>query len=279
MKVFFTFLFFAITAPILAQNISGQATYQSKTTVDMDQMQMGREVTEDMKKMIAEQMKSMLEKVFVLNFNLEESFYKEEEKLDQAGGFGGFRMMMGSFTAGPQYKNLKSNELLEEKEFFGKEFLIVDEIPKLDWKIGKESKQIGEYTVFKATAMKKVDKNAFEMARPKKDAEEKVKEGVTDPMDLIEIPEEIEVTAWFTPQIPLQHGPGEFGGLPGLILELNIDRTTILCSKIVLNAKAAEKIERPKKGTKVSREEYNQIVTDKIKELQENFRGSGGRRN
>lgn len=97
-------------------------------------------------------------------------------------------------------------------------------------------------------------------------------------MDRIEIPEEIEVTAWFTPQIPVSNGPGEYAGLPGLILELNVYRTTLLCSKIVMNPKEAEKIEPPKRGTKVSREEYIQIVKEKTRELQENFRNSGGRR-
>ena len=56
-----------------------------------------------------------------------------------------------------------------------------------------------------------------------------------DIMDDIEVPKEIEITAWYTPQIPINQGPGEYWGLPGLILEINADRTTILCSKIIMN--------------------------------------------
>lgn len=267
-----------------AQNISGQAFYESKTTVDLDAFDTNQQLTEEMKKMIAERMKSMLEKTYVLTFNKDESIYKEQEVLDAAPTNPGFKMMMSSYSPGPQYKNLKTGQLIEENEFFGKQFLIVDSIPQLEWTITKESKPIGQYVAFKATAIKKIDPNDFSMARPKKKEEgEKAEQkndstSVDDPMDMIEIPEQLEVTAWFTPQVPVSNGPGEYGGLPGLILELNIYRTTLLCSKIVMNPKEAEKIEPPKKGTKVSREEYTKIVKEKTEELQENFRNSGGRR-
>ena len=105
-----------------AQSISGKAYYQSKTTVDMDGFG-GREMSEDMKKQIMERMKSMLEKTYILSFNNNESIYKEEEKLEATGTQGGgMRMMMGSFSPGIQYKNLSDNQILEEREFFGKQF-------------------------------------------------------------------------------------------------------------------------------------------------------------
>ena len=66
--------------------------------------------------------------------------------------------------------------------------------------------------------------------------------------------------------------------MPGLILELNVDRTTILCSKIIINPKEAEAIQPPSKGKEVSREEYNKIVKEKTDEMRENFRNGGGRR-
>ena len=96
----------------------------------------------------------------------------------------------------------------------------------------------------------------------------------------IEIPKEIEITAWYTPQIPTSTGPGEYGGLPGLILELNAHRTTILCSKIEMNTKDTSDIKKPTKGKEVSREEYQKIVKEKTEEMRANFRGGGrgGRR-
>ncbi|PKA83351.1 GLPGLI family protein [Ulvibacter sp. MAR_2010_11] len=271
-----------------AQNISGQAFYESKTTVDMDNFG-GREMSEDMKKQIAERMKSMLEKTYILTFTKNESIYKEDEKLETGADNGGFRMMMGSFTAGPQYKNIEANQILEEREFFGKQFLINDTISNLDWKLEKESKQIGQYVAFKATAIKKIDPNDMSMVRRRRDRnreggdEKKEQETAkdttktADPFDEIEVPKEVLVTAWFTPQIPVANGPGEYAGLPGLILELNIDRTTILCSKIVMNPKEAESIAPLKKGKEVSREEFNKIVKEKTDEMRENFRG-GNRR-
>ncbi|SRX54545.1 GLPGLI family protein [Aequorivita sp. CIP111184] len=275
---------------INAQNISGQAFYESKTTVDMDAFGGGnREMTEEMKKMIAERMKSMLEKTYILTFNKDESIYKEQEKLDAGPINPGFKMMMSSYTPGAQYKNLKTGQIVEENEFFGKQFLVTDSIQTLDWQTTNESKQIGQYIAFKATAIKKVNPNDYSMARPKRDRKGKdekenaaAKKDTTqpqDPMDMIEIPKEIEVTAWFTPQIPVNNGPGEFAGLPGLILELNFYRTTLLCSKIVMNPKESEKIEPPKKGKEVTRAEYVKIVKEKTDEIRENFRGGGnGRR-
>src|SRR5690606_713166 len=267
---------------INAQNISGQAFYESKTTVDMDALGGGREMSEEMKKTVATMMKSALEKTYILTFNKNESIYKEQEKLDAAPMNPGFKMMLSSYSPGAQYKNLKTGQIVEENEFFGKQFLVTDSIKTLDWQITKESKTIGQYIAFKATAIKKVDPNDYSMARPKKKDEKEnaeVKKDTAqtqDPMDMIEIPEEIEVTAWFTPQIPVSNGPGEYAGLPGLILELNVYRTTLLCSKIVMNPKDSEKIEPPKKGKEVTREEYVKIVKEKTDEIRENFRGRGG---
>ena len=74
MKYIFTCLAIVCTIALQAQSISGKATYESKTTVDMDGFG-GREMTDDMKKMIMERMKSMLEKTYILTFNKNESLF------------------------------------------------------------------------------------------------------------------------------------------------------------------------------------------------------------
>ncbi|HLT50075.1 MAG TPA: hypothetical protein VKZ90_06475, partial [Aequorivita sp.] len=88
---------------INAQNISGQAFYESKTTVDMDALGGGREMSEEMKKTVATMMKSALEKTYILTFNKDESIYKEQEKLDAAPMNPGFKMMLSSYSPGAQY--------------------------------------------------------------------------------------------------------------------------------------------------------------------------------
>jgi len=289
MKFLSTLAIALFSISTFAQNISGKAFYESKTTVKMDEI--GRKgMDENMKKMIAERMKQYLEKTYILTFNGNESIYKEEEKLETGNSSGMMGMMMGSFTPGIQYKNLETKQILEEREFFGKQFLINDTIANLDWILEKESKQIGQYVAFKATAVKQIDANDLTMARRKKTDDKKVEDETKnadattdstetkDPFDEIEVPKEVIVTAWYTPMIPVKNGPGEYAGLPGLILELNVYRTTILCSKIVMNPKEAEEIKAPKKGKEVTRAEYNKIIKDKMDEMRENFRNSGGRR-
>jgi len=269
-----------------AQNFAGQAFYQSKTTVDMDNF--GREgMSEDMKKQIMARMKSFLEKTYILTFNGSESVYEEEASLDVETQGRGWGMMMASATPGIQYKNLEDSAFVQAQDFFGKSFLIKDAIPALEWEITNETKMIGAYLAIKARAVKQVKANEFSMMRRRdrraqeadKDKEKQKSDSLkTDPIDELEMPKTIEVTAWFTPQIPLGHGPGEYAGLPGLILELNADRTTLLCSKIVMNPKDLPSIEAPSKGTVVTQDEFEGIVKEKTQEMRDNWRNRSGRR-
>jgi len=191
--------------------------------------------------------------------------------------------MGGGFSAGPQYKNVKENQLFVEQELFGKQFLIIDSLPTYKWKMGTETKKIGEYTCFKATAEVPIDTtNVMNFRR--RDSNENRDTASTDSTktNVTEAenndPKTILITAWYTPQIPVSQGPAEYWGLPGLILELSTDRTTILCSKLVLNPSTKIKIDPPKKGEKVSKEEYAKIVKEKTEEMRDMFRNRGRNR-
>ena len=269
-------LFSAVTS---AQEFQGKAYYFSKTSVDMDSWG-GRQMSEDQKKQIADRMRSMFEKTYILTFDREASTYKEEEVLEAPGGKGGFGRWGNSFSAGLQYKNIKSQQFLQDQEFFGKQFLISDSLSKLDWKLGTETKQIGQYLCMKATTTKTVDEFDWRSMRRKsklnKDTEVKKDSTVTSITEDIEVPKQIEVTAWYAPQIPVSQGPGDFWGLPGLILEVNTDKTTVLCSKIIMNPKEKVDIEAPKKGAIVTRSEYNETVKKKMEEMRSMY---GGRKN
>ena len=273
MKNVFFFFFLLFTTGVSSQvSFQGRAIYMSKTTMDMNFG--NRPMSEDQKKRIADRMKSILEKTYVLSFNKTESSYKEEEKLGvQSQGRGGrFGGMMSSFSGGQKYTNTKKGIVLDESEFFGKKFLISEDTGKPGWKLEGETKKIGNYICYKATYLKA--DTAFDMAsfgrggRGNDQEKKEIQENISKTM---------LITAWYAPQIPVSHGPGEFWGLPGLILELNTGRTTLLCKEINMNTSDKVVIKMPTKGKKVTREEYTEIVTKKMGELREQFRGRGSR--
>jgi len=272
---------------IQAQEFQGVAVYESKTsTSDMTARFSGnRDFTPEMQKMMEERMKKMLEKTFILNFDKAASIYKEEEKLETPGQQNGGSRMMSSMMGGggTYYKNVKEKIYSVDREFMGKEFLVKDSLPKLEWKLETETKQIGGYTCYKATAVKPVSKSDFRNFRPKKEEEKKddkkvtEKEKTTNFMDNLEMPKEVTITAWYAPEIPVNQGPENYWGLPGLILEVSDGKTVILCSKIVLNPKEKAVIKAPTKGKEITQKEYDETVTKKMEEMREQFKNGGGR--
>lgn len=280
-----------------AQDFQGMAIYESKTSTKefATSFSGNREITPEMQKMIEERMKKAFEKTFILNFDKSSSIYKEEEKIEnEAQGGGGFRMMSNMMGGGGTYhKDVKKQQFTVNKEFFGKEFLVQDSLQKYTWVMGSESKKIGDYTCFKATAVVKNSESDFRNFRPKKEEEKKegnsetkektevVKDSTqtkkTNFTDNWEIPKEKTITAWYCPEIPINQGPEGYWGLPGLILEINDGATTILCSKLVLNSKEKVEIKAPKNGKLVTQKEYDEIVKAKMEEMREMRSQGGGR--
>lgn len=251
---------------IQAQDFQGLAIYQSKTNFDikMDSTQVSNEQQKSMKEM----MKKFGEKTFELHFSKTTSTYNEQEKIGQP--VQGRRMMMiGGFNMGVLYKNVKDKRYINQKESFSKEFLIKDSLPTFEWKFEDETKMIGENLCFKATTTKEVSNT--KMRGPRRGQSNNTAENDSLPKTKI-----IEITAWYTPDIPVNNGPGNYWGLPGLILELNEDKTQLLCTKIVLNPKEKIKIEEPTKGKEVTQKEFDDIMEKKAKEMMEMY--GGGRK-
>lgn len=279
---------FSVSFIVKAQEFQGMAVYQSKTSISefKSRIDRNKELTPEIKKSIEERMKSMSEKTFILNFDKSASIYKEEEKLEaptqgQSGG-GNRSRMISSMTpsGGTYYKNVKSKSFAVDREFMGKEFLVKDSLPDLNWQMEAETRVIGGYNCFKATALKPVSKTDFRNLRPKK--EETTSEKPADEtkktsfMDAIEMPKVVIVTAWYSPEIPVNQGPEGYWGLPGLILEVNDGKTVILCSKVVLNPKVKAEIKAPTKGKLISQQEFDEAVIKKTEEYRSMNQGRSG---
>ncbi|MDY8136544.1 GLPGLI family protein [Aquimarina sp. 2201CG5-10] len=293
MKTNILLIFTLITSLTVAQDFQGKAYYFSKTSMDMNFGR--RQMSEDQKKAIAERMKSAFEKTFVLTFDKNSSVYKEEAQLEATGNGGRWGAMFSGLTSNNYYKNIKEGEYYDQREFYGKNFLIKDTLTKYSWTMVNETKKIGNYTCFKAVATAKTSEtmdfgSIRQKARERRRKEEKnggASSETREELNIPKRPEEIEIVAWYTPEIPVNQGPGEFWGLPGLILEIQQGRTSLLCNKIVLNTKEKEEIKKPSKGKEVSQAKFDEITEKKVEEMIEQFstqrrgqgRAGGGRRN
>lgn len=143
------------------------------------------------------------------------------------------------------YVRFGDGTMTEMREFMGREFLLSGTRPAFSWKLGSEQREMLGYVVQKATAEH---------------------QGST-------------IEAWFTMQIPIPGGPGEFGGLPGMILLVSVDegKTFYAATDVDLTGLGGLAISPPRDGEQVTAEEYEAIVAERLAEV-EMTRGAGGRR-
>ena len=263
-------LIFTFTISVSSQDFQGQAFYKTQTSMDFGSW--GDRMSAEQKKAMKERMKPFLEPVYILTFDKTKSIYQQEETLDAPGSGGGRGWgKMWASAGGPVYKDIATQKSLQSTEFMGKKFLISNDQNKIKWVMEKEQKMIGNYLCFKATAQVSKPKTMTSVWRKAEKENDSIKDSTN-----YEAQEEYSmVTAWYTPQIPVSHGPAEFGGLPGLILELTTDRTVMLCTRVVMNPEKRIQISEPTKGEFVSRTEFENIVEVKTKEMRDMWRGGG----
>lgn len=247
-----------IQSQSLAQNFQGIATYKtaSQVSITLDDGSPNKAMESDLQKQIAKSMQHEYE----LRFNVKESLWSRVESLDGPSAGGGI-MMVGGFSMGSSllYKNAQDGNYEEEADVFGKPFLVKDKLRRYNWQLTDETKQVGEYTCQKAvyTYTRKFPQFNLENEEAERDSVERT----------------MTITAWYTPEIPVSHGPDDYWGLPGLILEVNNGRTTMICNKIILNPSDGVEITRPNKGKIVNRKEFETIRNEKMQDMMKKYSG------
>jgi len=158
---------------------------------------------------------------------------KPEEAIDMHGE--GSIMIKMAEPDNKMYTDLKEGEQIEQKEFMSRMFLIESELSKGEWKITGKQKMILEYPCQQA----------------------------------ISSVEDQVIQAWFTPAIAVPAGPDRFCNLPGLVLEVNMDEgeNVIIAKSLELEEVDKALLKKPNKGKKVTEEEYQAIVEEKMKEM------------
>jgi len=184
--------------------------------------------------------KSLYRQTYFLDLNKEASLYTHKPKMIRMAGE--YRRY---FNSDEIYKNLKNNEIITTTSLFDTSYLIKDTLPVFHWKITGETKKIGRYTAIKAVGTEKIWKKKVRM--PDLSGKKNIKPAVKSKMV------NSEVTAWFTPEIPISNGPEKYGGLPGLILELHIPGKIYMAKKISINPRRKKEIKAPIEGTYITR--------------------------
>ena len=141
------------------------------------------------------------------------------------------------------HTDFKNKKTINQTGFMGKTFIIESSIEKHQWKLTGEKIKYLDYVCQKA----------------EKTIEEDGKI--------------VNVVAWFTSEIPMPIGPDSYNQLPGVILMISKDngKKEIKATKVSLENPAKEIFELPKKGKKVTQEEYDIIVEEKTKEMLKEF--------
>lgn len=209
----------------------GAVTYEEvvKFNIQLDNM------TAEMQEMLPKENRSQK----ILYFNGDASIYENLEQSDDAAfedeSEGGGVKIMISQPDDIVFRDFKNEKIIEQKEFMTRVFLIESELPKDEWKFTGNQKIILDYPCQEATMQ---------------DGDNKI-------------------SVWFTPAIPVSSGPGEFGNLPGLILavEANDGDRSVIAKSIDLKEVDKKKLQKPKKGKKVSKEKFLSIVEEKNKEM------------
>ncbi len=203
----------------------------------------------------------------------------EESPEPSGDGGGGMRIMR--FGAGGEtgelYKNFAEAKSIEQREMGEKQFIIADTIRKQKWRLWDETKTIAGHICHKATAkqmqigggggmrMMTMGGNGGNLK-----TDTSIKRNMPTP------PKEIELVAWYADDIISPVGPENNGGLPGAILFLDIDNgTTVYTTTEIKNTVNKKDIKEPKKGKKVTKEEFRKLQMEMMQNMQ--MPGGGGR--
>jgi len=146
-----------------------------------------------------------------------------------AGTWGKPRVTLMKYYHNPQ-KILQ----IKQTEFMTRLFREEFNMKKIKWKMGTASKEILGYTCMQAQT---------ELDGKK-------------------------ILAWFTPDIPISAGPERYYGLPGLMLEVNVNQGEVvwLANSIDPSIPSKDLLAKPKEGKKVKPDQYMQIQEGKIAE-------------
>lgn len=217
-----------------AQNTAGKIVFERKTDWVKIRSKASY-LSQEQKDRMAQTSKNRTDykQKMVLSFNANLSYYTYESKEEQSeDGMYSWENDQLIIT-----RDFEKEKIFEVHETLGKTYIVEDSLKFFKWKILNEIKEVNNYVCMKASTFEPVKKQ--------------------------------NIVAWFTTDIPVSAGPERFGGLPGMILEINIDDDAIVYTPKTITLGLTQQmplLPKKLKGKKVKLEILNREMEKYIKQ-------------
>jgi GLPGLI family protein len=247
-----------LTMAAAAQVTEGKVVYERKINMHKS---IPPEM-EQMKAMIPEFQTSKMELAFKDQQSLYQPFKTDDEDMPSGeaigGGGGGGRRNFGGFGAfgggnSVSFKDYEKDTKTDIRELGPKKYLIDDSLKHYSWKLTTDTMTILGHLCHKATTS--IKGTSFNMNRF---GGNRNGGGDTSNRKPIVIPDQL-VTAWFADDIASPSGPDDFGGLPGLIMLVDIGEGNMVYTPLSFDAKAGT-VKAPSGAKKITRDEYREMA-------------------
>ena len=249
-----------------AQMKEGKISYERK-------INMHRNLPDpQMKSMVPEFRTDKFELIFNESVSLFRSVVDDEapDPFANAGGGGGGGMRFNfRMPSANTYTDLAKQMQYEGREFFEKEFLIVDSLKQYKWKLSEETKMIAKQLCKKATTMI----TAPQVMRMRVSMGRGGENNTDTTANTPRAPKETELVVWYAENIPVSFGPDSYSGLPGVIMEIDQDNGANVTTAVEVSTKYPKKeLVAPTKGEKMNRVQFQENMQKLMQEMQ---RGGG----
>lgn len=238
------------------QQTQGRVVYQRTV-----QMQLRMPGGGEMEQMMPHTQKSKLEVLFGNGQSLRRTLDDEDAQDEMSAESGGMHIRLKMADDDDlTYTNFSAAQVVEQREFAARNYIVADSIHKLNWKLTGESRTILGYPCQQAVSQR-IGKRMTTMVE-------------NGELKNQEIADTLNITAWFTLAVPVPAGPDYQGQLPGLILAIDVNNGRVVYQALELVQKVdLTDIKAPAKGKKVTPEEFVKEREKMMKEMQKNGRG------
>ena len=256
----------SLTTSATAQMKEGKISYERK-------MNMHRNISDpQLKSRIPEFRTDKFELIFNENVSLYRSVVEDEapDPFANAGGVGGGMRMNIRMPSTNTYTDMAKQTQYQERAFFEKEFLIIDSLKQYKWKLSEETKTIAKQLCKKATTMIR-STSQMRMGI--------IRNGESKPdttTNISKVPKETELVVWYAEHIPVSFGPENYSGLPGVIMEVDLDNGATITTAVEVSAKYPKKeLVAPSKGEKMNSAQFQENMQKLLQDMQKGG-GMGG---